>query len=151
MIDIILISLLLWLKKINKRGVLKLQNLQFEPSWEKAIAVKDRQQIRDIFNNSNITDVQSIRFVPIWEAMNYKGEILITVLIHNFKDTVLTFQKQKFTYHESEAVVAEHIFSIPQLVIKPKTSTPWTFIFPIESLYTTEIRGNGKLEYKQNL
>lgn len=128
----------------------RMQILNFETSWEKAIATKDRKLITEIFQRSNTPDGQNIRLEPIWEAMNYKGEVLITVLIHNFTDTALIFHNQKFSYHENKAVIAEHIFTIPQLVITPKTSTPWTFIFPIEILHQREIRGKGKLEYKQH-
>ena len=124
----------------------RMQILNFETSWEKAIATKDRKLITEIFQKSNTTDGQSIRLEPIWEAMNYKGEVLITVLIHNFMDKGLTFQNQKFIYLEKESIIAEHIFTVSQLVIKPKTSMPWTFIFPIESLHQKEIHGNGKLE-----
>lgn len=131
-------------------GVLNLQSLQFEASWEKAIAINDRKLITDIFQVSSKKGEVSIQLVPIWEAMNYKGEVLITVLIHNFTDTPLTFRHQKFTYQENETVVAEHIFTIPQVVIKPRNSMPWTFIFPIESLLLKKIRGNGKLECKLN-
>lgn len=127
-----------------------MQKLQFESSWEHAIALKDRELITNIFQNSNTEDGQSIRLEPIWEAMNYKGEVLITVLIHNFSNTGLTFQNQKFTYIEKETIIAEHIFTVPQLIIKPKTSMPWTFIFPTESLEMKEIRGNGKLKMETN-
>ena len=123
-----------------------MQKLKFESSWGKAIAVKDKELIAEIFQNSNTEDGQSIRLLKRWQAMNYKGEVLITVLIHNFMDTELTFQNQKFTYIEKEAIIAEHIFTVPQLIIKRKTSMPWTFIFPIESLVMKEIRGNGKLK-----
>lgn len=123
-----------------------MQQLEFESSWEKAIAIKDRELITKIFQNSNIINGNNIRLEPIWEALNYKGEVLITVLIHNFMDTQLTFQHQKFAYIEEETIITEHIFTIPQLMIKPKTSMPWTFIFPIESLRMKEIHGNGKLE-----
>lgn len=127
-----------------------MQKLQFESSWEHAIALKDRELITNIFQNSNTEDGQSIRLEPIWEAMNYKGEVLITVLIHNFSNKGLTFQNQKFTYIEKETIIAEHIFTVPQLIIKPKTSMPWTFIFPTESLEMKEIRGNGKLKMETN-
>lgn len=127
-----------------------MQKLQFESSWEHAIALKDRELITNIFQNSNTEDGQSIRLEPIWEAMNYKGEVLITVLIHNFSNTGLTFQNQKFTYIEKETIIAEHIFTVPQLIIKPKTSMPWTFIFPTESLEMKEIRRNGKLKMETN-
>ena len=123
-----------------------MQQLEFESSWEKAIAIKDRELITKIFQNSNVIDERSIRLEPIWEALNYKGEVLITVLIHNFTDTRLTFQHQKFAYIEEETIITEHIFTIPQLMIKPKTSMPWTFIFPVESLRMKEIHGSGKLE-----
>ena len=127
-----------------------LQSLQFEASWEKALAINDRKLITDIFQVSSKIGEESIQLVPIWEAMNYKGEVLITVLIHNFTDTPHTFRHQKFTYQENETVVAEHIFTIPQVVIKPRNSMPWTFIFPIESLLLKKIHGNGKLECKLN-
>lgn len=123
-----------------------MQNLQFESSWEKAISIKDRELITEIFQNSNMKDGQIIRLVPIWEALNYKGEILITVLIHNFTDIEQIFQKQKIAYIEKETIIAEHTFTIPQLTIKPNTSIPWTFIFPVKSLRMKDIRGNGKLE-----
>jgi len=123
-----------------------MQQLEFESSWEKAIAIKDRELITKIFQNSNVIDGQSIQLEPIWEALNYKGEVLITVLIHNFTDTRLTFRHQKFAYIEEETIITEHIFTIPQLMIKPKTSMPWTFIFPVESLRMKEIHGSGKLE-----
>lgn len=123
-----------------------MQNLQFESSWEKAIAIKDRELITEIFQDSNMIDGQIIRLVPIWEALNYKGEILITVLIHNFADIEQIFHKQKIAYIEKDTIIAEHTFTVPKLIIKPKTSMPWTFIFPVESLRVKEINGNGKLE-----
>ena len=127
-----------------------MQILKFEPSWEKAISINDRKLITDIFQSSNTQFNQSTRLKPIWEATNYKGEVLITILIHNFTNTTLTFRNQKLSYQEKNIVIAEHIFTVPQLVIKPKTSMPWTFIFPIESLYIKEIQGNGKLEILKN-
>lgn len=125
-----------------------MQTLQFESSWEKTIAIKDRELITEIFqdSNSNMIDGQIIRLVPIWEALNYKGEILITVLIHNFADIEQIFQKQKIAYIEKETIIAEHTFTVHKLIIKPKTSMPWTFIFPVESLRMKEINGNGNLE-----
>jgi SLAP domain-containing protein len=125
-----------------------MQTLQFESSWEKTIAIKDRELITEIFqdSNSNMIDEQIIRLVPIWEALNYKGEILITALIHNFADIEQIFQKQKIAYIEKETIIAEHTFTVPKLIIKPKTSMPWTFIFPVKSLRMKEINGNGNLE-----
>ncbi|WP_277585272.1 SLAP domain-containing protein [Psychrobacillus antarcticus] len=123
-----------------------MQNLQFEPSWEKALASKDRELITDIFQKSNRTNGQSIQLEPIWEAMNYRAEVLITVLVQNFTNTELTIQNRKIVYLEKDIIIAEHTFTIPQLIVKPKTSMPWTFIFPIESLQRSEIQGKGKLE-----
>lgn len=123
-----------------------MQTLQFESSWEKTISIRDRELITEIFQDSSMIDGQIIRLVPIWEALNYKGEILITVLIHNSTDIEQIFQKQKIAYIEKETIIAEHTFTVPKLIIKPKTSMPWTFIFPVESLRMKEINGNGKLE-----
>lgn len=127
-----------------------MQRLHFEPSWEKTIALEDRELITEIFRGSNLKDDANIRLEPIWEAKNYKGEVLITVLIHNFMDTDLTFQNKKITYVENKAIIAEYIFTIPQLFIEPKTSLPWTFIFPVESFKIDKFHGNGKLLIDRN-
>ena len=64
----------------------------------------------------------------LWEAINHKGERLVTVLIHNREDTPLPFQDTAITYYNEDKQIAAGTFNLP-LEIPGKTSMPWTFIF----------------------
>lgn len=125
-----------------------MQTLQFEPSWDKALSTKDRELIEGIFKESNSQTEKDIKLTQIWQAKNYKNELLITVLIHNFTDETLTFNETNLMYVENEQLIAEHTFTLPTLKIEPKSSMPWTFIFPVESQKGTATLENGILEIK---
>ena len=60
-----------------------MQQLQFETSWDKALSVKDRQLIENIFNKTKQAHGSAIFCSPIREAINHKQELLVTVIIHN--------------------------------------------------------------------
>ena len=111
-----------------------MQQLEFESSWNKAIAQPDRMYIEKIFEETKSTVSSIILFSPIKEAINHKGELLVTVLVHNFSTDSLSFNNTHIVYLIEEKPVAEYVFTIPALVVPPKTSMPWTFIFPIHKL-----------------
>lgn len=123
-----------------------MQELLFEPSWEKALAHKDREKIQKIFLETNKLDTSNIRLVPIRQAFNHKGELLITVLIHNFSDAALTFNEKRMLYIEKNKAVAENTFTLPTLFIPSKVSMPWTFIFPAGCWNSCTPLENGHLE-----
>lgn len=122
-----------------------MQQLKFEPSWDKALSSKDRIMFQEIFAKTCVSDTNHTQLVPVWHASNYKGELLITVLIHNFTNQSLTFLNTKIRYIEEGKVAAEHIFTHPSLIIEPEVSMPWTFIFPVECL-NKPVNQNGMLE-----
>lgn len=122
-----------------------MQQLKFEPSWDKALSSKDRIMFQKIFTKTCVSDTNRTQLVPVWHASNYKGELLITVLIHNFTNQTLTFHNTILRYIEGDNVAAEHIFTHPSLIIEPEVSMPWTFIFPVECLNNPANR-NGLLE-----
>lgn len=111
-----------------------MQQLKFEASWDKAIAHPDRMYIEKIFEETKSTVSSTILFSPIKEAVNHKGELLVTVLVHNFTTDSLSFNNTHIVYLIEEKTVAEYDFTIPTFVVQPKTSMPWTFIFPIHKL-----------------
>ncbi|MGE8207493.1 SLAP domain-containing protein [Heyndrickxia sp. NPDC080065] len=111
-----------------------MQKLKFESSWDKTLSDKDRKRINQVFLGSNLSKEDSIQLTPLWQARNYKGELLVTVLVHNFGTQVLSFRDKNLCYVENNEVVAKHKFPLSNLIIEPKTSMPWTFIFPVESL-----------------
>lgn len=122
-----------------------MQQLKFEPSWDKALSSKDRNMFQEVFAKTCVHDTNRTQLVPVWHASNYKGELLITVLIHNFTNQTLTFHNTTLRYIEEDNVAAEHIFTHPSLIIESEVSMPWTFIFPVECL-NNPVHQNGMLE-----
>ncbi|MCM3359422.1 SLAP domain-containing protein [Psychrobacillus sp. FSL K6-4046] len=125
-----------------------MQQLKFEPSWNKAVAAKDREQIEHIFRTTKNHVNKDILFSPIRVAINHKKEFLATVLIHNFTSQELAFNNTRLVYTMENELVAEHVFTVPALTLPPETSMPWTFIFPTHN-YVEEIpslEGNLRIE-----
>lgn len=91
-------------------------------------------------------DFSNVRLVPIRQALNHKKDLLITVLIHNFTKEIITFCKKRIAYLENNEIIAEKTFTLPTLFIQPKTSMPWTFIFPMENFKKNIKFENGRLE-----
>lgn len=111
-----------------------MQKLQWEKSWDKAVATQDREQIELIFLKTKDLMIEDILFTPIREAINHKKEFLVTVLVHNFTDQELIFDKTRLVYAIGNERKASHLFTIPMLILPPKVSMPWTFIFPKHNL-----------------
>jgi len=123
-----------------------MQQLQFDPSWERALAIGDRYLIESIFRETRALNSSDIVCAPIREALNHKVELLITVLVHNYMDQPLTFNNTRVRYSVEGDYVAEHFFTIPQMVIPGQVSMPWTFIFPKESHLHRSSFEHGHLE-----
>ncbi|MGG0717201.1 SLAP domain-containing protein [Robertmurraya massiliosenegalensis] len=124
-----------------------MQQLQFDPSWDKALAIGDRLLIERIFRGISDLNSSEIVCTPIREALNHKEELLITVLVHNYMDQPLMFNDTRLRYSMEGENVAEHFFTIPQLVIPGQVSLPWTFIFPKESYLRRTSFEHGRLEF----
>ncbi|KGR78043.1 SLAP domain-containing protein [Ureibacillus manganicus] len=114
-----------------------MQKLQFETSWDKALAAEDRQQIEKLFHNTKKLNSSEILFSRIRVAINHKDELLVTVLVHNFSDRPLDFINKRLIYSIQGEVIGDSKFTLPALVIQPRVSIPWTFIFPKET-YTEQ-------------
>ena len=123
-----------------------MQKLQYESSWDKTLSNKDRKIIEGIFLETSLPNQNRIQFTSLWQAINHKGELLVTVLVHNFSHQVCSFINKKLRYLENNEIIAEHIFTLPSLTVQPETSMPWTFIFPVESLKSHGSLENGRLE-----
>lgn len=59
-----------------------MQNLVFEEAWDKTISNQDRYEIERAFQQSMIPQ-NELLCTPLWRAINHKGDLLVTVLIHN--------------------------------------------------------------------
>ena len=107
-----------------------MQRLEFEAAWDKTIAPADRKVIIDLFNHTKNEQTDSIVFLPIRQALNHRDDLLATVLLHNFTNSVFSFEDIDLAYTENNRLIATHHFSFPDLTLPPATSMPWTFIFP---------------------
>lgn len=115
----------------KRRGAGSVQKLMWEDAWDRTIAPKDRQMYRELFQTK---ENQEKRFIPVREAINYRGDLLITVIVQNFSDVIDQWNSVTLDYVEGHQIIAEQTFSPKQLKIPPKTSMPWTFIFPKHTL-----------------
>lgn len=130
-------------QKIRKRCLL-LQKLTFESKWDKTIADQDRGQIKQFFQEAILVPAKNIQFTSLWQAKNHRGELLVTVLIHNISQRNFSFVDQQMTYLVNDSFFAKHTFSSP-ITIEKQTSMPWTFIFPASTLNSDERFEDGVL------
>jgi len=109
-----------------------MQRLEFEAAWDKTIAPADRKVIINLFNQTKNkqTETESIVLLPIRQALNHRNDLLATVLLHNFTDSIFSLEAIDLAYLENDRVIATHHFSFPGLTLPKETSMPWTFIFP---------------------
>src|SRR5690625_3848349 len=105
-----------------------MQQLYFEPAWDKTIAQTDRDKISQLFKRQLIQLGNDICFSFLWEAFNHRGERLVTVLIHNTEDNSLRIQDTAIALYKQQQQIANGIFHLP-CEIPSKTSMPWTLIF----------------------
>ncbi|WP_186671149.1 SLAP domain-containing protein [Sporosarcina sp. BP05] len=105
-----------------------MQKLYFEPAWDRAIAPADRKKMMNHFQQQTKQLQGGVHFSFLWNARNYKGEQLITVLIHNFDEVNFRLQNTTIAYYEQGNQLANATFSLPCEIAR-NTSMPWTFIF----------------------
>ncbi|MBE1554836.1 SLAP domain-containing protein [Sporosarcina limicola] len=105
-----------------------MQKLYFEPAWDKAIAPIDREKITHHFHQQTKQLQVGVHLSFLWNARNHKDEQLITVLIHNFEETIFHLDNTVISYYEQGEKTANATFSLP-CEVTGNTSMPWTFIF----------------------
>jgi len=106
-----------------------MQKLTFERAWDKTIAKGDREHIKTVFSKQVNTLEEGVHLSFLKKAVNYKNELLITVLIHNRMEAELSIDQTVISYEEIGKEIAKAAFIVP-CTIQAKTSMPWTFIFP---------------------
>lgn len=107
-----------------------MQKLQFESAWSKTVSPQDRDWINHRFTTyiKNEDRREGVHFSFLREAKNHKGELLVTVMIHNFDDKTLILKETIIAYSDDEQIFATGLFNVP-CDIEGKTTMPWTFIF----------------------
>lgn len=107
-----------------------MQHLIFESAWDRTISPQDRNEIISFFHSTASHIKEGVHFSFLREATNHRGDILVTVLIHNGENKILSIKDTIIRYVYHDQIIATNTFSIP-CHIKEKTSMPWTFIFSI--------------------
>lgn len=102
--------------------------LHFESAWDQTIAPMDREAIVDHFHKHSAHIKEGVHFSFLWQAINHRGERLVTVLVLNGEATSLRLQNAVITYYEHDQQIATGTFTLPCEIAK-KTAMPWTFIF----------------------
>ena len=119
-----------------------MQQLYFHPAWEKTISDKDRELIETLFENTYTNTYDMLTSPLLRAAINHKGELLVTVLVHNFTHHATTFKKRSVSISSGDVFI-EQTFTIPDFIVAPFTSIPWTFIFEpneqFQSIHLNEI------------
>jgi SLAP domain-containing protein len=108
------------------------QKLIFHKAWNKTICEQDRNEIIQMCLNTSVND-SKITFTPIRVAQNYQQNILATVLISNGTNETKSLTNLRIVYKENGKNIAENTYSVP-MVLNAKESTPWTFIFPQDTV-----------------
>ncbi|ASK64040.1 SLAP domain-containing protein [Virgibacillus phasianinus] len=117
-----------------------MQKLTFQSAWDKTIADRDRERIKETFQKAELAPGVDIQFTSLWQAKNHRGDLLVAMLIHNTSYQDYTFHNQEFSYVVNDTILAKYSFS-PGVTIQKQTSMPWTFIFP-----TGSFNSNAKFE-----
>lgn len=104
--------------------------LVLQETWERAMSAKDREMFQKLFDTSLHPQDNEILFLPVRAGINAENNLFATVLIQNGREENLYIEDFPLIVEDTSSVVAEHRFTIKELVVKANASTPWTFIFP---------------------
>jgi SLAP domain-containing protein len=108
--------------------------LLLHETWERAVSTKDREKFQELFDTSPSPRENELLFLPVRAGINYENHLFATVLIQNGSKQDLFFENFPLIINDANMLAAEHRFTINELVVKANTSTPWTFIFPKETV-----------------
>lgn len=114
-----------------------MQTLQFEQTWERSISAQDRLIIAQAFEQRIIQE-GTVHADIIRTAYNHRGELLVTVLIHNETDYEMRCADRAVTVQTKESTSTQR-FTEPKLVVPNHSSMPWTFIFKNMNVTVDEV------------
>src|SRR5699024_11974487 len=87
-----------------------------------------------IYNNKLLEEKvhekgKGLEITYINHAINHRGDLLYTVMLHNYQDIAYSFVDKNASLQDPDGNIITEKFTIP-VNISPRTSMPWTFIFP---------------------
>jgi len=106
-----------------------MQQLFFEAAWDRTISDQDRRYITELFEAKDHEKGKGLESTYIHHAINHRGDLLYTVMLHNYQDIAYAFVDKNASLQDPDGNIITEKFTIP-VNISPRTSMPWTFIFP---------------------
>src|SRR5699024_3271190 len=106
-----------------------MQQLFFEAAWDRTISDQDRRYITELFEAKDHEKGKGLEHNYRDHAINQCGDLLYTVMIHNYHDIAYAFDDKNASLQDPDGNIITEKFTIP-VNISPRTSMPWTFIFP---------------------
>lgn len=120
------------------------------PKWKEAVSKQDLDLFHNLIESKEVEYCPEKRcFVSAKATLNYRKDILATVLIVNNLDDIFVVDDLQLDYMENNLPVASNTFKIPTLIIEPKTITPWTFIFPANTVLSAPHFTNWHVRYNK--
>lgn len=106
-----------------------MQQLFFEAAWDRTISDQDRRHITELFEAKDHEKGKGLESTYINHATNHRGDLLYTVMLHNYQDIAYAFVDKNASLQDPDGSIITEKFTIP-VNLSPRTSMPWTFIFP---------------------
>jgi SLAP domain-containing protein len=115
--------------------------LVLHPKWQEAVSKQDLDLFERLVETIKDFGEGGVRYISAKVAKNYQNDLLATVLIINDTDEKIFFNQIVLEYDENNTSLASNVFTLPTLIVEPKTIMPWTFIFPADT-----VQGNPQFE-----
>lgn len=110
------------------------QKLRYESTWKRTLAQKDLDEIESLFQSLSEPSLGTVQFIPFRVAYNHRGDLLATVLIQNATNEHFELKHCPIRFEDAEGFVVQENFYSDKLRVEAYCTTPWTFIFPKQSI-----------------
>lgn len=116
----------------------KTHELDLEDSWEKSLAVEDKEQLKSVVAKLKAPKPGEVNFMGL-QAKKGPDDLQVTLLIRNGSDKNIQIENLPLKVQDASGdIVAQGSFKLEQLEVKANTSKPWTFIFPASLILKEE-------------
>lgn len=107
--------------------------LDLEPTWEKALDDKAKQQLTDLVEKVGAPSKGEVNFLGVQAQQKEDGSLHVTLLIRNGSEKNINLEQLPLHVEDASGkVIAKGGFKLDEFAVKANTSKPWTFIFPKE-------------------
>lgn len=109
----------------------KPHSLDLEESWEKSLAEKDKEKLRQMVKELTPPKPGEINFLGLKAFFNEKDDLHVSLLIRNGSKKNMKLDKLPLIVTDASGdQIAKGGFALDNFEVKANTSKPWTFIFP---------------------